>query len=346
MGDGSSRSKSASLIGEVLGSYQILDEIESGGMGTVYRARHKLLGRAAAIKLLHREFSNDPELVQRFFNEAKAATAIKHPGIVEVFDFGYSADNRAYLVMEYLEGDTLRARMEKRGPLAEADAIKIVRGVAGALTAAHGKGIIHRDLKPENVFLIPDPETPGSERAKVLDFGIAKLANFKGTGQVPAIGHTSTERILGTPKYMSPEQARATGDIDGRADLYSLGCMLYELLVGKPPFVATSLTEQIALQMFGEVVRPSKSRPVTAALETIVLKLLEKEPKDRFQSAADLVRALDAVGRPAPISLQTPVPWRDEAPESSRGVHPIVIVLAVLAVLSAIAAAVIVIRYR
>ena len=350
MSDSPSRSKSASMVGEVLGPYHILAEVSAGGMGTVYRARHKLIGRAAAIKLLHREFCNDPELVQRFFNEAKAATAIKHPGIVEVFDFGHSVDNRAYLVMEFLEGDTLRARIDKRGALPEGEAIKIARGIASALTAAHGKGIVHRDLKPDNVFLVSDPDVPGGERTKVLDFGIAKLANFQGTGQMPAIAHTSTDRILGTPKYMSPEQARSTGDIDGRADLYSLGCMLYEMIVGKPPFVAVSSTEQLALQMFGEVVPPSQhGKPISPALEKIVLRLLEKEPKDRFPSSAELVRALDAIGKEPPrssMSMQTPVPWRDEAPPRPRRLHPTVIFLVILAIASAIAATIVVISYR
>src|SRR5437764_2225937 len=244
-------------------------------MGSVYRARHELLGRPAAVKLLRPELTGNPELVERFFNEAKATTAIDHPGIIQIYAFGHTDDGRAYIVMELLEGQTLAQRIETRGKLPEGEAATIARGIASALTAAHGKGIIHRDLKPENVFLVPDPDVPGGERPKVLDFGIAKLANT--TGSMAAIGHTSNDKILGTPTYMSPEQARSTSGIDRRADLYSLGCILYELLVGKPPFVAVSSTELIALQMFGEVVPPSKcGKPVSPGLEAIVMRLLEK----------------------------------------------------------------------
>jgi serine/threonine-protein kinase len=343
MSDGHSRSKSASLVGVAMGSYRILDELSAGGMGTVYRAEHSLLGRPAAVKLLHRQFTEDPELVQRFFNEAKAATAINHPGIVEVFDFGYSQDNRAYLVMEFLEGDTLGRRLQLRGRLKEAEAVPIARGIASALLAAHGKGIVHRDLKPENVFLVRDPDIPGGERPKVLDFGIAKLAY---ASEGADTRHTSTGKILGTPTYMSPEQARSTGDVDRRADLYSLGCILYELLVGKPPFVAPSANEQIALQLFGEVEPPSKRGiAISPELEAIVLKLLEKEPADRFQNCAELMRALDALSAPRPRA-EAAEPTEPVAVPRRRRLHWFVIVLVVLALISAGVAAYVVIKYR
>src|SRR6185436_13633062 len=214
----------------VIGQYRITGVLGGGGMGMVYAAEHKLLGRTAAVKLLLPELSSKQEIVQRFFNEARAATAIKHPGIVEIYDFGWTDDGSAYIVMELLQGETLRAR-RKRGPMRLSSALAVTRQMAGALGAAHAKGIIHRDLKPDNVFLVADPEVPGGERIKLLDFGIAKLAVFSS-----GLHKTRTGAVIGTPAYMSPEQCRGVA-IDARADLYSLGCILFELCTGQPPFV-------------------------------------------------------------------------------------------------------------
>ncbi len=283
------------LIGAVLGSYRITGALSAGGMGAVYRAQHEVLGRSAAIKLLRPELTANQELVQRFFIEAKAASAIHHPGIIEVFDFGYTDDGQAFIVMELLEGESLAARIEARGRLTELEVAQIGRGIAGALIAAHAKGIVHRDLKPDNVFLVPDPDVPSGERPKVLDFGIAKLQE-----PVPTSARqTQTGVLMGTPLYMAPEQARAAGEIDHRADLYSLGCILYELLVGEPPFVAQGAGEIIALQLFGKAVPPSERLvEVSPELERTVMRLLEKEPTARFATAAELVEALGGtVGR-------------------------------------------------
>jgi eukaryotic-like serine/threonine-protein kinase len=276
------------VLGSVLGSYRILGEISTGGMGTVFRAEHVLLGRAAAVKVLRSELTTDDELVQRFVNEAKAVTACKHPGIVEVYDFGYTSDGHAFIVMELLEGESLGQRLA-RTRLPEAEAAAIAYGIASALKAAHKVGVIHRDLKPDNVFLVPDPDG-GFDRTKVLDFGIAKLADR----DPAATRHTQTGILMGTPLYMAPEQAREASTIDPRADLYSLGCILYQMLVGRPPFVADGAGEIIALQLFGEVEAPSRLAQVTPGMEWLVLRLLEKEPADRFDSAAALATALSA----------------------------------------------------
>src|SRR3954463_15548583 len=199
--------------GMVLGSYRILHELTSGGMGTVFRAEHVLLGRPAAVKLLRRDLSTSPALVQRFVNEAKAVTACKHPGIVEVYDFGYTEDGHAFIVMELLEGEPLGRRLARRR-LAELEVAAIAHGIASALKAAHKVGVIHRDLKPDNVFLVPDPDG-GPDRTKVLDFGIAKLA----AASAPGTGRTQIGILMGTPLYMAPEQAREASTIDARADL-------------------------------------------------------------------------------------------------------------------------------
>ncbi len=277
------------MVGEVLGNYRVISELTSGGMGTVYRAQHELLGRSAAVKLLRPELTANEELLQRFYNEARAATTIGHPGIVEVYDFGYTADGRAYIVMELLDGEALGGRL-RRGRLTEVESEDIGRQIAGALRAAHASGIVHRDLKPDNVFLVPDPDGRG-ERVKLLDFGVAKLSDVAGGAR-----HTQTGALMGTPLYMAPEQARAAGAIDHRADLYSLGCILYEMLVGRPPFVAEGAGEIIALQMFAapEPPRNLLSR-LTPGLDAIVLRLLEKEPHARYQDAFEVQNALEAV---------------------------------------------------
>ena len=289
-----SRSTSAlrdlDVTGSSVGNYRITEELSTGGMGAVYRARHDLLGKPAAVKLLRPELCEYPEMVERFFNEARAATAIRHPGIVEVFDFGYHDDGRAYLVMEFLDGESLAARLATTRT-SEVGAAVIARGIASALGAAHAKGIVHRDLKPDNIFLVPDPDMPSGERPKVLDFGIAKLTDAENRN----IGRTRTGALMGTPQYMAPEQARAAAEIDGRADLYSLGCMLYEMLVGQPPFVAEGAGEIISLQLFAAPEPPGmRVADLSDDLERIVMKLLEKEPSKRFQSAAEVVEALSA----------------------------------------------------
>jgi serine/threonine protein kinase len=292
------------LIGAVIGSYQITAELSHGGMGAVYRARHMLIGKEAAVKLLRPELTANQELVERFFNEAKAASQIRHPGIVEVFDFGHYEDGRAFIIMEFLEGEPLGKRIADRGRLTEIEAATIARGIASALNAAHAKGIIHRDLKPDNVFLVPDPDLPGGERAKVLDFGIAKLAD----NTDPDVHHTQTGALMGTPLYMAPEQARAAGETDGRADLYSLGCMLYEMLTGAPPFVAIGAGEIIAMQLFTPPESPStKLAELSPEMERIVMRLLEKNPDDRFQRANDVSEALVAITGRLSSRLSAPI---------------------------------------
>lgn len=290
------------MLGEVLGNYRVVEPLDSGGMGSVYRAEHTHLGKLAAIKLLHRELTTNDEIVKRFFNEAKAATAIRHPGIIEVYDFGYTRDGQAYFVMELLDGEPLGKRIESQGRLSEVDAARIAKGIANVLKAAHAKGIVHRDLKPDNIFLIPDDE---GDRIKVLDFGVAKLADV-----FPAeTRHTQTGALMGTPLYMAPEQARSAAAIDHRADLYSLGCILYELLTGVPPFNAEGAGEIIALQMFSPP-QPLRDRlaSVSPELDAIVMKLLEKEPQDRFEQAADVVAALAEVAPRLAGRLSAEVP--------------------------------------
>ncbi len=269
------------LVGEVLGSYRITEELSSGGMGTVYRAQHELLARPAAVKVM-RAGSTAPDAIGRFFTEARAASAIRHPGIVEVFDFGYTADGSAYLAMELLEGESLKARLAARGVMDERTATELATGIASALAAAHGKGIYHRDLKPDNVFVI------AGNRPKLVDFGVAKLAD-RDDGHTPTVDGA----LLGTPSYMAPEQARAASSVDHRADLYSLGCMLYEMVVGEPPFVGHNTGELIAMHLFQDPAPPrARGAAISPALEAVIMRLLQKDPEARYASAADVVAAL------------------------------------------------------
>jgi eukaryotic-like serine/threonine-protein kinase len=273
--------------GEDIGNYSIVKKIGGGGMGAVYLAEHTLLGRSAAIKVLLRELSHDQELVTRFFNEARAATSIKHPGIVEIYDFGYHTDGSAYIVMELLEGESLATRLRRSGPLPEGRASGLCRLIAGALGAAHAKGIVHRDLKPDNVFIVPDPDVANGERTKILDFGIAKLST-----EVQGASKTRTGAVMGTPTYMSPEQCKGSGKVDLRADIYALGCILYEMVCGRAPFVAEGAGEVLAQHIYAPVPAPSSIAAVTPALEQAILRALAKEPVLRFQSANEMATAL------------------------------------------------------
>jgi serine/threonine protein kinase len=277
-----------SMLGSVIGNYRILRCIGEGGMGAVYVAEHTLIGRHAAIKVLLRELSWRQDLVQRFFNEARAATAVKHHGIVEIYDFGYHTDGSAYIVMEYLEGETVALRLRRTGTLPEGRAAALCRQVASALGAAHAKGIVHRDLKPDNIYIVRDPDLDDGERTKILDFGIAKLIG----SELPGQSMTRTGAVMGTPPYMSPEQCKGAGTVDHRTDLYALGCILFEMVCGRAPFVAEGSGEIMAQHIFAPPPLPSSLRPVTPQLEQVILHALAKEPSQRFQSADDMLAAL------------------------------------------------------
>jgi serine/threonine-protein kinase len=290
-------------VGVQVGAYRIVRQIGAGGMGAVYLAEHVSLGRAAAIKVLHAELSSRPEVVTRFFNEARAATAISDPGIVQIFDFGHHTDGSAYIVMELLDGDPLDRRLERDGALSLTSALRLLRQVASTLGAAHARGIVHRDLKPENIFVVRDAEVIGGERAKVLDFGIAKLAG------VQAGIKTQTSAVMGTPMYMSPEQCRGAGQVDQRSDIYSLGCVLFALVVGRPPFDAEGVGELIAMHLREPAPVPSSMRAgIPPALDQIILRCLAKDPATRFQTAAELAMAIGALLGSSP-----------ELPEVSQG---------------------------
>jgi serine/threonine protein kinase len=288
------------MEGTQVGVYRVIQRIGDGGMGSVWLAEHTMLGRRAAIKVLHPEYSSSPEIVTRFFNEARAATAVNDPGIVQIFDFGRHSDGSAYIVMELLDGEPLDQRIARHGALGLPEALRIMRQIAGALGAAHARGIIHRDLKPENVFIVRDPAVDGGERAKILDFGIAKLVGDHGGVK------TRTQTVMGTPRYMSPEQCRGAGLVDQRSDVYALGCLLFTLLVGRPPFDAEGVGEIIVMHMREPPPVPSSLRPgIPPEIDQLMLRCLEKDPAQRFDHGGELATA---IGRLHGLSLQLEAP--------------------------------------
>jgi serine/threonine-protein kinase len=292
------------LLGRQVGKYRIAREIGRGGMGTVYEAVHEHIGSRAAIKVLRAR--DAPHLLRRFLNEARAVARVADPGLPRIFDYGQMQDGTLYLMMEYLEGESLRQRLQRAGgrlPLPEA--VRLGRQIASAVAAAHRKGIAHRDLKPDNVIVIPDLEAPSGERAKVLDFGLARLFTEPDEAEDALIRtHPSQSgMIVGTPLYMSPEQCRGDREIDDRTDVYSLGVLLYQMLSGSTPFAAGSAGELIAMHL--RAAPPSLrrgAREVPAALSALVHRMLAKSPAGRPEMAevvAELERVGEALGRPA-----------------------------------------------
>jgi serine/threonine-protein kinase len=299
------------MVGQSIGNYRITKLLGEGGMGLVYLAEHPGLGRRAAVKVLHPSLAGSDEMIQRLFNEARAANTIGHRGIVEVSDFGVLPSGAPYLVMEFLDGESLAVRVNAAGRLSLGGALEIADQIAGAVGAAHAKGIVHRDLKPDNIFLVRDPLLPGRELLKILDFGIAKLAPRPvSAGDV----RTRTGAILGTPRYMSPEQCRDSREVDHRTDIYSLGVILYEMLSGEPPFVSSSWGE-LAHMHIGVTPPGLRTRlpDLPDNVDRIVQRALEKNPQARFQSMSELQGALKrATGSGTLLLLEPPVP----APEA------------------------------
>jgi eukaryotic-like serine/threonine-protein kinase len=266
------------------------EEIGQGGMGTVFLARHERLNRKAAVKVLKAELVRDPEILRRFLNEGRAATLIEHPGIVEVYDVGQTEDGFAYILMEFLSGQTLADRLLREGRIPSPMAASIGWQIASALGAAHYKGIVHRDLKPANVFLCPDYAVTIGWRVKVLDFGIAKLTQHQGDEK------TLTHSVFGTPTYMSPEQLRSAAKVDHRSDIYSLGCIMYEMVTGRPPFEGEGIGSIVAGHMSETPVAPHTLEPsVTPLLENAILKALAKDREERHESMVELAEELSAV---------------------------------------------------
>jgi predicted Ser/Thr protein kinase len=281
------------MIGEQFGNYRATALLGEGGMGAVYLAEHPAIGRRVAVKVLHSNYTRDEQLLARFLNEARAANAIRHPNIIEILDSGVQPNGTPFLVMELLEGESLGTRLRREGALPIATALEFAYQTASALGAAHKKGIVHRDLKPDNLFVIADPHEPERERIKVLDFGIAKLQQGPSSDSVK----TRTGTLMGTPIYMSPEQCRGTRAIDHRSDMYSLGVILYEMLVGHPPFVSEGFGELVNMHLNIAPAPLRGERPeIPTAVDALVLKMLSKTPDERYGDMAQLQAALKGSG--------------------------------------------------
>src|SRR5512137_1331083 len=291
--DGTPLAPAPGIEGRVLGDrYRILSRLGQGGMGSVYLAEHVTLGKRMAVKVLRPEYSRDEELVQRFQHEARAASQVGQENIVEVFDFGHTPEGDAYFVMEALDGESLARILHRDGPMPLGRALPIFQQICRALGAAHQRGIIHRDLKPENVFVTRRED--GSDFVKVLDFGISKSARSSDGKRVTRAGS-----IIGTPEYMSPEQASATG-VDHRSAVNALGVLAYEMLTGRLPFQGEAPLATLLKQQGEAPISPRRWRPeLPVEVETLVMKALVKKPEGRQQSmaevATDVTRAMAAV---------------------------------------------------
>ena len=324
---------SGSLIGQTLAKrYEIIEVLGIGGMGTVYLARQMSMNRLVAVKVLSPQFSQNPQMVRRFEKEANVVSKLAHPNTVAVFDYGRS-DGCIFLVMERLEGRSLKRYLDEIGPLKPRMAVHIITQILRSLHQAHGAGIIHRDIKPANIFVVS--VTGEKHLIKVLDFGVAKLNQQAGDDTVTQAGG-----IIGTPRYMAPEQARSL-ETDERADLYAVGILLYELLSGQTPFNGENpigIMMDHAQKPLPPMSLPFQENETYGSLVQIVEKSLQKKPEDRYENAESMLKALDnwetPIERPkAPISYISPAAERPlETAATEQRPSSIILVLMILLV--------------
>ena len=274
-------------VGQTIGNYVITAKLGEGGMGVVYLAEHPVIGRKVAMKAIHPELSRNPEVVSRFMTEAKSVNQIGNEHIVDIHDFGTTPDGEFYFIMEFLQGEALVDRVKRDAPMLPARALAIAGQVADALGASHQHGIIHRDLKPENIFLVTKGHTP--DFVKVLDFGLAKLTQ----GEEKVSHKTRTGSVMGTPYYMSPEQCEGKANIDHRADIYSLGIILFEMVTKCVPFGGEGYGEIIVKHITAPIPSARSLNPMLPeAVESIIMRALAKRRDDRFQSMEEFAAAL------------------------------------------------------
>ena len=290
------RAPELAAVGRVLdGKYRLDAFLSRGGMGAVYEATHVMLNRKVAVKFISPQLVTSADMVRRFQREARAVTHLNHPNIVRVHDLGQTEDGTLYIAMDLIAGKNLSDIIESEQPLAASRIVSIATQIVSALAHAHEQGVIHRDLKPQNIMIARRPD--GRETATLLDFGIAKTFEVDANTKLTATGFA-----VGSPRYMSPEQAGAA-QVDERSDIYSVGVILYEMLVGDVPFNDPSTPALLVKHLTEIPVRPSLRRPdrsVSPVLEQIAMRCLEKNPAARFQSADELQRAL--TGMPTTVT--------------------------------------------
>jgi serine/threonine-protein kinase len=310
------------MVGEVLSDrYEVEELVGTGGMSSVFRAHDRLLDRKVALKVLHQQFGEDADYVERFRREARAVAALSHPNIVTVIDRG-EHENRQFIVFEYIDGENLKALIERRGAAPVATALELAMQIARGLSFAHQQGLVHRDVKPQNVLL------NGDGQAKVTDFGIARSLDVQH-------GMTQTGTVLGTSDYIAPEQAQGQR-VDEHTDVYSLGVVLYELLTKEVPFPGENFVA-VAMRHINEEPPPIRDkRPdVSPRLEAAVQRAMAKRPEDRFQTMADFCSELEAnLAEAQGETVVAPVvPRRARAPRR-RGANPWPIVLALVTLIA------------
>jgi serine/threonine protein kinase len=274
---------------DLANQFRILEKIGSGGMGSVYKAEQPDMRRFVAVKILHPRYLSRADLVSRFRREARAMSHLQHPNTAKVYLYGQLEDGACYFVMEHLAGKNLAQTVRAEGPMTAERAIPIMVQVCGALGEAHQQGIIHRDLKPANVMILDEPA--GRDFVKVLDFGVAKL-----TDPELAAVQTRTGVNVGTPEYMAPEQCEGQ-DLDGRVDVYGVGVLLYQLVVGKPPFEGSDEYEVLSKHMHERPVPPSEANPgagVPTMVDAVILQALEKDREHRFADMQRFAKSLAA----------------------------------------------------
>jgi serine/threonine protein kinase/uncharacterized membrane protein len=301
------------LIGRSIGSYVITKPLGKGGMGAVYAAEHPVIGSRVAIKFLHQQYSNDKSIVERFFNEARAVNVIGHDNILKIIDLNVTEDNRHYFIMEFLIGKALQKLVEAGLPVPLSETGPIMLQFCEALAAAHANKIYHRDVKPDNVYLIVHKGRKNF--VKVVDFGIAKLTGDDGN----STAQTQAGMVMGTPAYMSPEQAGGMGNkIDGRSDIYSTGCMMFQMATGKLPFPGTSFGEVLIGHLQLPPPNPRDLCPdIPEDYEAVILKTLAKKQEDRQQTMKELAAEIKACMDRAGISAELPIATEADMPKAS-----------------------------
>ncbi len=283
-------------VGENVGPYRIIEQLGQGGMATVFKAYHASLDRYIAIKALHPAFSEDPSFEARFRREARVVAKLEHPNIVPIYDYA-EHEKRPYLVMKFIEGNTLKAELDK-GPLSSKDILRIVDAVGSALAYAHKQGVLHRDVKPSNVLLASDGQV------YLADFGLARIAQ---SGE----STLSSDMIMGTPQYISPEQAMGVKELDERTDLYSFGVVLYEMVVGKVPFNADTPFSIIHDHIYSPLPLPRRVNPkVSDQVERVLLKALAKDRLDRYENVNQMISAFKQAWEQSSVTTQAAVATR------------------------------------
>ena len=307
------------IIGKTVGSYRVLESLGEGGMGEVFLAEHPVIRSRVAIKVLHSRYLSDAGVVKRFIDEARAVNTISHPGIVRIHDCRRLDDVGVYLVMELLEGESLLDKLRREGRQTPRFVARLMQQIASALVTAHKAGIIHRDLKPANIFLVNDEDLPSGIRAKVLDFGVAKLK----VDPAMAEGSTMTGAVFGSPRYMSPEQCLDTKNVDERSDIYSLGAMAYELLTERAPYEADTLGKLVLAHQMGSIPPLDQvNNTVPPALAELIMSALVCDPKDRLPNMRTLRNTVAALRwvddhhlTDVPASEESQATWEFDLPD-------------------------------